>query len=323
MFRIRNRVITTPIIDILNCIRYENAGLMLNEIKDKKDNIMFTCPWHAGGKERHPSASIYVGDGGKAEFGVVHCFTCGKVASLIELVAYTMNLEPSQAEDWLIDNFSDVLIESPIDIPDLIDEKPTSENLDISILQKYRYYHPYMQTRKLCKEAVDYLGVGFDPQDNCLTFPVFDVNNNLKMITKRSVNSKHFYIPENVQKPVYLLNFVLRNNFPYCVICESQINALYCWSLNIPAVALIGTGSGPQYQILNKSGITHWVLMFDGDNAGRKGASRFKEHINQDTWITDIIMPAGKDVNDLTALEVNNLLNKEGITWRFNWKDIR
>jgi len=323
MFRLRNRVITTPIIDILKQIRYENGNLIFSDIRDKGSNIMFTCPYHAMGQEHHPSAAIFVGEDDRAEFGVTHCFTCGKVVPLVELVCDTMRMDSEQATDWLIDNFSDTLLESPIEFPNLDLEIKKDTEIDISILKNYNFYHPYMWKRKLSKEAVDYLGVGYDPKDDCITFPVFDVNNKLRMVTKRSTKDKHFYIPEGIEKPVYLLNFILRNNFPYVMICESQINALTGWTYGIPAGALIGTGSSTQYQILNKSGITNYVLAFDGDNAGRKGAERFKERICKDAFITDIIMPPGKDINDLSKEEVDKLLNDAGITWRFKWEDIK
>ena len=51
---------------------------------------------------------------------------------------------------------------------------------------------------------------------------------------------------------------------------------------------MIGTGGDEQYKILNSSPIRHYVLMFDGDPAGRNGAKKFINNIRDDV-IVDII----------------------------------
>ena len=79
-----------------------------------------------------------------------------------------------------------------------------------------------------------------------------------------------------------LLNFVNRDKIDKVYVCESQLDALRGWTLGLPCIALFGTGSKHQYDILNKSGIRVYNLMFDGDEAGRKGAKRFIQNINCD-----------------------------------------
>lgn len=53
--------------------------------------------------------------------------------------------------------------------------------------------------------------------------------------------------------------------------------------------------------------------MFDGDEAGRKGAYRFKKNMSNDVFITDVFLPAGKDVNDLSFQELSDLLHRYGL----------
>jgi DNA primase len=82
---------------------------------------------------------------------------------------------------------------------------------------------------------------------------------------------------------------------------------LYLRSLGYDAIGLFGTGSYTQLDTLKRSGIRSYILCFDGDEAGRKGANRFKKHIGNDVFITDVLLPRGKDVNDLSAEELENL----------------
>lgn len=72
----------------------------------------------------------------------------------------------------------------------------------------------------------------------------------------------------------------------------------YC-SWGYPAVALFGTGSKKQYDILNKSEIHSFCLALDGDDAGRKGVKNFIKNINDDKLVSVVIMPDFTDVNDL------------------------
>jgi DNA primase len=127
------------------------------------------------------------------------------------------------------------------------------------------------------------------------------------MITSRNVSNKYFHIEKNKDKPVYLLNFINRENIDKVYVCESQINALTLWTWGYPAIALFGTGSSHQYEILNKCGIRNYVLCFDGDIAGNKGRNRFIEKIRNDVLISYKSIPDGKDVNDLTKEQFEKL----------------
>lgn len=305
---IKNRIITEPIINILTKLRRDSNHRYLRDIKSRGKDIVVTCPMHKDGQESHPSCFVHATRNNAVEYGTVHCFTCGYKAPLFKLVAFVLNISDDEAKTWLLDNCSSSFIE---EIPYLeeidLDKTTKTQNLDLSILSEYNYYHPYMWTRKLTKQVVDMFSVGFDPKAQAITFPVWDEHNNLKMITSRSVNTKNFHIDENVEKPVYLLNFINNWNIDQVWVAESQINALYLWSMGFPAIALIGTGSKNQYNILNKSGIRTYHLCFDGDQAGDKAIERFKKNIRKDCFIDVIKLPRGKDVNDLSFEEFMSL----------------
>ena len=83
-------------------------------------------------------------------------------------------------------------------------------------------------------------------------------------------------------------------------------------------MALMGTGSKDQYEILRNSNIRNFVLMFDGDVAGRHGAEKFIKNMNNDCFVTDIKMPDGKDVNDLDTKDLVDLLNQYNLKYRIN-----
>lgn len=305
---IGNKVINAPITDILETLRKETGYRYFREVKLKGNNYTVTCPFHKMGQESHASCQVFCDEADpKVEYGYFHCFTCGENAHLYDVVAYCFNQNADFGKEWLLERFGNTFIQYEETLTDIILDKPKKTFLNPNILEEYNYYHPYMWKRNLTKEVVDKFQVGFDPKTQSITFPVWDQFNNLVMVTKRSVNTKNFFIPEDVEKPVYLLNFLLQEKQTTAYICESQINALTLQGWGYPAVALFGTGSEQQMKILNKSGIRHYYLCFDGDTPGNKAINRFKKNIRKDVLVDVVRIPFGKDVNDLTEKEFKNL----------------
>ena len=302
---INNKLISADIKTILEQIRKETHYRYFKDIESKGNNYRCTCPNHKNGSENHPSANIYCGDDNNVEYGFLNCFTCGIKWPLYKVVAHCFDENEEFGKEWLVERFGDVFVEYEEQLTDIILEAEKETYLDDSILQNYNYYHDYMWKRGLTQEVVDKFEVGFNPKTNCITFPVRDIKGNLKMVTERSVTSKNFYIPENVEKPVYLLNY-MKNEYSVYVV-ESQINALTLQSWGYPAVALLGTGSAKQFEILNKTGIREYYLCYDGDSAGDKGIEKFKKAIRKDVFVNVIRIPRGKDINDLTKKEFEEL----------------
>ena len=48
--------------------------------------------------------------------------------------------------------------------------------------------------------------------------------------------------------------------------------------------------------------------MYDGDEAGERSKEVFKKYIRKDVLVDDVAMPPGKDVNDLSQKEFENLI---------------
>lgn len=304
--RIRNKLIQEPIINILRQAQKELTNGKLKDIEDKHNgNIWISCPIHKDGFERHASCTVATSYDTDLEPGFAHCFTCGYNAPLSQVLNDLFDESSTFGEDWLVERFGNTLIETEIYLPpiDLNPTKVEKTYLDPSILDQYRYYHPYMWQRKLTKDVVDRFEVGYDASRSAITFPVYDEKHRLVFVTARSVNSKHFWIPPEVEKPVYLLYDILERKQDTVYVAESQINALYLRTFGLNSIGLFGTGSATQYETLRRSGIRHYILCFDGDEAGEKGAKRFRKNMPDDVFITEVRMPAGKDVNDLSFEE--------------------
>ena len=307
---INSQVFLTPIQTVLDDLKKSLSNGLLKDIgRETNDNIAITCIAHKGGKESRPSCYVHCSrTNPKVEYGKVHCFTCGYTATLPKFVGDCFGQSEEFGKSWLTDKYGGSFYESEDYLLPIEFTQPQEQSyLDESILEQYMYYHPYMWQRGLSKEVVDRFVVGYDEAHKAITFPVWDEKGNLVMITSRSVIDKRFYIDKYKEKPVYLLNYINEHNIQTVYVTESQINALTLWSWGYPAIALIGTGSAPQYEILNKCGIMNYILCFDGDEAGDKGRARFLKNIRKDVFVVHKNIPRGKDVNDLTQEEFDNL----------------
>lgn len=313
--KVKDKVISGDLRHILEKLKIEShKPYLFKDMKVSGDSLMTNCPYHSGGKESRPSCGFVNTRFGKSEFAKCHCFSCGKVASLPQLVSYLFDETLEFGEEWLYKNYGGDRLELD-DLPPIELNNNKEKYMDESILLNYDYYHPYMWKRKLTKEVVDKFRVGYDPLRKCLTFPVWDVKNRLKMVTTRSVDTKKFYIQKEQDKDIYLLNFIVKENIETVHICESQINALTLESYGYRAVALLGTGSYEQYKILKKSGIRHYIMCLDGDKAGRLGTKRFIENAKLDVLIDVVEIPSGYDVNDLTKEEFDKLPRLTSFEW--------
>lgn len=322
MIEVKDKLITEPIIDILYDLRRDLIKENINKLNDiivKGPNALITCIQHKNGQETHPSCYVRLDEGNQnVSEGFVHCFTCGYKAPLTVFISNCFGYDDKgeYGEEWLINhcNYSYLTerrILKKIEPKVIKKEEKCTEYVSEEELKSYRFYHPYMFQRKLTEQVINDFDIGFDKKTNCVTFPVYNKDNKCLFVVKRNVSFKKFYIPKNVDKEIFGLNHI-KNNMNEIIICESVFNALTAWVYGKPAVALFGTGSEEQYQTLNNLNVRRYILMFDGDKAGRKGAERFKQNI-KNKLITDIIMPTGKDVNDLSKQEFDNLLRKYGI----------
>ena len=302
MFTINNYSFEVDVIVVIKSIQEELTNGKLRDVKETSSGIKVTCPCHDGGMEE--TASCFVD-----ENGVWHCFACDESGNLAKFVEKCFDKPEGFGLSWLVERFVYTVENRALNLGyvGVLKEEPIKV-LDEGILANYQKFHPYLIKRKLSLDICDKFKVGYDQESKSIVFPTWDEQNRLVMITRRSVTDKRFLIPKDIEKPVYLLNFVDKENIKEVIVCESQINALYAWSLGYPAIALFGTGTKHQYGVLNKSGIRHYILCFDGDEAGEKGKDRFLANIRKDVLVDYVDIPNGKDLNDFDKEDALELI---------------
>lgn len=316
---VNNHVILDDTQDILIELRKQ---LELNGVKrfakfiDSGNNIQTNCPFHKEGQERKPSFGI------NKKTGECHCFGCGWSGTLSEMISNCFGKDDFgvYGNKWLIRNFLSVAVESrpDIDVDFCRRKKITSETkkyISEQELDSYRYTHPYMYKRKLTDEIIDLFDIGYDKNTECITFPNRDINGNCLFVARRSVKTKFFNYPQDVEKPVYglyecnICAKTIKNWFPdEIIICESMIDALTCWVYGKYAVALNGTGNENQFKTLRNMPNRKFILATDMDEAGLKARERIRQSLGNKI-VTEYVwdINVAKDINDMNKEYFNSL----------------
>lgn len=301
MFNIDGMPILEDEISVLDTIK-SASGLSIFHVyrTTGESDIMTTCPFHKDGQERKPSFGI-----SKVNMKC-HCFSCGWAGTLESMVSEIFGYRDGgeYGKKWLSTRFISYSIDTrkPLAIS-FGREKPEvvkNEGFTERQLSRYRYTHPYMYKRGLNDEVIEEFDIGYDSATDSITFPVYMVDGTAAFIARRSVRTKFFNYPENVDKPIYAANKVLEKGCKEVIIVESFFNALTCWQYGKPAVALLGTGSDTQYEVLRNLPVRKYVIATDGDKAGRIAAGKLKNAL-YNKIVTFLVLPEGKDINDLGA----------------------
>lgn len=324
MIKVGNAIITASVYDIVQILKQElnlRGIMLLNKIVPGTNNIQVTCPIHSNGQERKPSCGISTVARKSVDAGTVHCFTCGYRASLPEFISacFGRNDRGEFGKNWLIKKFVSVQVTQRPDLSLDFDRKRAQVEqfnyISEEELDSYRYTHPYLYQRGMTDEIIEEFDLGYDANfklpgtTNILetvTFPVRDINGNTLFIARRAINQKLFYYPESVDKPIYGI-YELDKTANEVIVCESMFNALSCRVFGRQSIALLGLGTESQYKQLEQLPCRKLIIGLDPDNAGRSAGQRLKKRLQHKKIISFLDIPEGKDLNDLTEEEFNNL----------------
>ena len=309
---IDNYVINKRIEEILTLLKLSLTNGKLKDIENKGDDILVTCPHHDGGHEKTPACNIYIGNDTKLPYGYFNCFVCGEKGSFLKFVAECFDAPESYAKAWLLENFGGELIAKNLFMGEPIvlnRNKGIKKHLDESILDQYQTWNPYLAKRKLSREICELFKVRYDPKYRQVIFPAYDMKGNLVMLAKRSIDVKSFYLDKDVEKPVYCLDYVMKNNIKTVLITEGPFDCLTGWEYGFPTIATFGKISDYQIEQINKSCINIIYAAFDNDAAGRSFLETLKRKLTKRIIIIETKFPAWrKDLNDLTKEELQEII---------------
>ena len=328
MIEVNGQYVTADISDIVTELKRQcelNGKQLFYKSTDTLNNYMICCPFHKNGQERKPSMGILKSD------GTCHCFACGWVGSIQELVSNVFGYDDLglYGSKWVVKNFLTLQVEQRSDIDLQLSRKKstvkTQKFVSEEELDSYRWYHTYWAKRGITDEnIIELFDLGYDKKTDCITFPIRDKDGNCLFVARRSVRTKYFNYPSGVEKPLYglyelhhalmseansmwALTQFKTGDAQEIIVCESMIDALTCWQYGKYAVALNGLGNDLQFKQLRELPCRKLILATDSDEAGMKARERISKNV-KNKILTQYILPEGKkDINELTQNEFENL----------------
>lgn len=315
MIKIDDALINIDTITMLEVLKDDLALHGINrffQFRLNGQNIQTTCPFHKDGQERKPSFGV------NGDLNKCHCFACGWSGGIEDMISqlYGYQDRGKYGKNWLVKHFNSVEVETRPNLMEvlngnsnnnssIVDSKHNNEYIPESLLDSYRYIHPYMYKRGLTDEIIEEFDIGYDKSRNCLTFPILDLDGNCVFVATRNVSNKFFTLPKDLEKPIYQAYRFTSGKYKEAWIVESFLNCLTLWKYGIPSMALIGTGNKHQYDILSKLPVRSYVLAFDPDDAGYKATQRFRRNV-KNKLIKEVVYKDDRDINDLQE-EVKSL----------------
>lgn len=315
VLRVDNYIIETPLYEIVNQLRMVLTNGKLREIKswsNGDDNIVVTCPnrHHKGGREHSAAMNIYVGENSNIPYGFCKCWACDFQCSFVGFVAECFECSEDFAKHWLIDKFG-VLSAAAVTLCEdiVIKRKRSTAKLPANCLDYLQSWHPYLAERKLSREVCELFKVKYDPATSQIVFPCFDTAGNVLMAPRRSIVYKNFYLDKEQDKPVYCLDYIIKNNITTAMICEGPFDVLTCYTYGYPAIGTFGNPSPEQIEAINKSPIKVLYLAMDNDSAGRRMANTIRAGLDPRIIIKEVKWPNwAKDPNELSFEEFQKVM---------------
>ena len=304
-------------------IKIKTGKQYFKHIRQTANNLIVTCPFHKGGQENKPSASIRITSSDKASIGLFSCFTCHENMMLSNVLEQILGTAYNKEEVEARFGLDVIEAKSSFITPkkEVLFKLPETDFINPAMIKQFKFYHPYLEKRRITKDVAALFDLGYDQFNNQITFPIYDLMHNCIGVGRRSIDKKVYHYPMGMQKPLYGL-YELDRFLNYVWVVEGPFNL---WSLKgwgKQGVALLGTGTDYQYKQALTIDCKGYVLALDPDEAGRKGTLKLGNYLQQHRKynIFVALIPEGKDVNDLTLDEFNQVEVVSFSQWKVLYK---
>ena len=279
----------------------------LEKVRIRGEKVQACSPFR---EEKHPSWAVNLDNGSWVDSGASE--ESGRKGSFITLLAHFRGESYEDTAEYLLDKYTHILDDAEALVLDL---NLQLESPEVAVLGQDKYEEVigkpsrYLLNRGITEETQKYFETGIGKKGDSIAIPWHDSRGRIINIKYRSITGKEFWFTKGgqpIKNHIYGLFAVKQKGIKEVWAVESEIDALYLWSLGIPAIAFGGASiNDTQKGLLLNSGIESLIIATDNDVVGH----RFAEVLVGDFMgILDcyrISFPQGKkDVNEMTKAEV-------------------
>lgn len=277
------------------------SGLTIESEVDS-DYILF-CPFH--NNNRTPAGEVDKNN------GTFFCFSCHKIANLIELVMHTTGRTYFESIRFIKNKETQMDLEKEINKQ--LFTKPEFVPFDELILK--RLYNnlvtserakDYFRYRKLEISSWAKFSLGYSEKQDMVTVPVHSPDGMPLGFVGRSVEGKEFKNTPGLPKSKTLFNLHRVKTADKVYVVESSFDAIRLDQCGFPAVATLGSNvSNIQIELLQKY-FNNIIVVADNDEAGGNMKTKIVEKLGSRVSVIKLDEQY-KDIGDMGDEEIKKL----------------
>lgn len=277
------------------------AGITIESEVDS-DYIIF-CPFH--NNNRTPAGEV------DKRNGTFFCFSCQKVADLVELVMHTSARKYFEAVRYIKSKETETDIEK--EVSKQLYKKPDFTEFDQSVISRLHNNlissdraQKYFYSRHINKDSMSKFSLGYSDKQDMVTVPVHSPDGMPIGFVGRSIEGKEFKNTPGLPKSKTLFNIHRVKTATKIYVVESSFDAIRLDQVGFAAVATLGANvSGSQIDLLQKY-FNDIIVIADNDEAGGNMKDRILEKLGSRVSVITIEKQY-KDIGDMDDTSIKNL----------------
>ncbi len=276
------------------------AGITIESEVDS-DFIIF-CSFHSN--NRTPAGEVDKNN------GTFFCFSCQKVADLVELVMHTSGRTYFEAVRFIKSKEQENNLENEINKklyikPDYVQfDELTIKRLNHQLLNSDRGKQ-YLLYRKINNDSIIKFSLGYSEKQDMITVPVHSPDGMAVGFVGRSIEGKDFKNTPGLPKSKTLFNLNRIKSADRVYVVESSFDAIRLDQVGFPSVATLGANvSNTQIELLQKY-FNNIIVVADNDEAG----GNMKDKIIEKLGSRVSVIQLNKEYKDIGDMDDNSILN--------------
>jgi DNA primase len=279
------------------------SGSGIDVISEVDSDYIIFCPYH--NNSRSPAGEI------DKSSGVFFCFSCQKIADLVEFVMHTSGRTYFEAARFI--KSKEIKTDLTQDINKKLFSKPEYVQYDqvlIKRLNQQALESPramrYFNGRLITDSSIKLFQLGFSEKQDMVTIPVHSPEGMEVGFVGRSIEGKDFKNTPGLPKSKVLFNLHRVKTADKVYVVESSFDAIRLSQCGFPAVATLGANvSNTQTDLLQKY-FNNVIVIADNDEAGGNMKTKIVERLGSRVSVVKLDKQY-KDIGDMSDEDIKNL----------------
>jgi DNA primase len=279
---------------------------------------------HKSGNELRGRCPIHRGEGQNTfhvslSKNAFQCFSCKARGNVLDFVAAMEKCSLREAalklKEWFSVDVSATAKAKPAASRDRGAEQTPAANKPLGFqLKGVDCEHAYLKNRGITPETAREFGVGFfggkGSMHGRVVIPIHNERGELLAYAGRSIDGSEpkYKLPAGFHKSLELYNLHRVGESDGVILVEGFFDAMKVAQSGFPVLALMGSSLSSRQEELVVQRFKRVVLMFDGDEAGRKATEECLGRLGGQVWVRTVALPDNNQPDHLDTEDIQRLV---------------